>query len=153
MSKETDKAVESYVATKMPKPVKKALADAKYDLHYGPGGGGMGWVKASKIVNEWWDRNMRSDLIVDDGGNVSTEHDWKKFVERIAKDRYKTARKELKAEGVDDEESQHTEYGYVTRLEYESLQSADSETQSMNETATRYDASDVRRLVLGRDWS
>ena len=154
MSKETDKAIEAYVAEKMPKTVKKALADAKYDLHYGPsGGGGMGWVKASKIVNDWWDRNMRSDLVVDDGGNVSTKHEWEKFVERTAKDRYKEARRELAKEGVDDEEEQGTEYGRVTRLEYDALQTADYETQAMNETATVYDERDVKRLALGRDWS
>ena len=153
MSKETDKAIEAYVAAEMPKRVKKALADAKYDLHYGPsGGGGMGWTKASKIVNDWWSEHMGSDLVVDDGGNVSTQHDWDKFVERAAKDAYKQGLAQGKAEGVDDNEQSHTEYGYVTEREYGALQSADFETKGMNENATVYDSRQVKRLVLGSEW-
>jgi len=153
MSKMTDQAIEAYVKAKMPKTVQKALADAKYDLHYGPSGGGMGFVKASRIINEWWDRNMRHDLVVDDGGNVSTKHDWDKFVERSAKQAYKDAFKWGTERGTDNKEQRHTEYGYVTEREYDALQSADAETNSMNENATIYDAGDVKRLILGRDLS
>lgn len=36
MSKMTDKAITSYVLEQMPKRVKKALADAQFDLYNGP---------------------------------------------------------------------------------------------------------------------
>jgi len=153
MSRENDKAIVAYVVGEMPKRVKKALEDAKFDLHYGPGAGGMGWVKASKIVNDWWSENMHGDLVVDDGGNVSTEHDWEKFVEEAAKRMYKEALAQGKADDVDDEEERDTEYGYVTEREYNARQSADFEEQALNENATRYDAHDVRRLVLGSEWT
>jgi len=153
MSRENDKAIVAYVMGEMPKRVKKALEDAKFDLHYGPGAGGMGWVKASKIVNDWWSENMHGDLVVDDGGNVSTEHDWEKFVEEAAKRMYKEALAQGKADDVDDEEERDTEYGYVTEREYNARQSADFEEQALNENATRYDAHDVRRLVLGSEWT
>ena len=155
MSKSTDKDIEKYVLSMMPKNVKKALSDAKYDLHYGPSGGGgrMGYVKASKIVNDWWRDDMNDDLVVDDGGNVSTEHEYKRFVEKSAKELYKEAKAEALKEGVDDEEERHTEYGYVTEAEYNARQSAHYGEESMNETATHYDNRDVKHIVLGSGWA
>jgi hypothetical protein len=149
MSKSTDKDIEKYVADLMPPKVKKALRIAQESLYSGEGD----WVKNSKIVNDWWNENMRADLVVDDGGNVSTEYEWDRFVEKAVKEMYKEAKKQALAEGIDDEEEQSTEYGYVTEAEYAAQQSADHEGQNMNEVATRYNARDVKRLVLGRDWS
>src|SRR5208337_4335279 len=116
MSKSTDKDIEKYVLSMMPKNVKKALADAKYDLHYGPSGGGgrMGYVKASKIVNDWWRDNMNDDLVVDDGGNVSTEHEFEHFVRESVKELYKEGKAQALKEGLDDDEERDTEYGYVS---------------------------------------
>jgi len=153
MSKSQDKDVERYVFEQMPAKVKKALAVAQHELYSGPSGSGMGYVKASKIVEDWWNENMRDDLVVDDGGNVSTQREFEKWVEKTALERYKEALKELKAEGVDDNEERHTEYGYVTELKYQAMQSADYETQALNESGTLYDARQVRNLILGRDWS
>jgi hypoxanthine phosphoribosyltransferase len=153
MSKSTDKAIDTYVRDQMPEKVRKALSHALYELWYGPSGEGMGFVKAAKIVNDWWSTNMRSDLVVDeDSDSVSTQHYWDKWVEKTALERYKEARKELKTEGVDDEEERNTEYGYVTELEYQAMQSADFETQSLNENAIRYDSRDVKHIVLGSEW-
>lgn len=155
MSKSTDKDIEKYVLSMMPKNVKKALGDAQFDLHHGPSGGGrrMGYVQASKIVNDWWRNDMSDDLVVDDGGNVSTEYEFKRFVEKSVKALYKEAKAEALKEGVDDEEERHTEYGYVTEAEYAAKQSADFAEQSATETATAYSNRDVKRIVLGSDWA
>jgi hypothetical protein len=142
MSKSTDKDIEKYVSELMPKKVKKALADAQFDLFHGPGGGGgMGWVKASKIVEDWWSENMRDDLVVDDGGNVTSLYDYEKLADKESKDRYKEALKEGKAEGLDEDE-----------IENFALREAEYYRESFNEVATMVDALHVKRMILGRDW-
>lgn len=149
-----DKDITSYVLSMMPKTVKKALADAQHDLYYGPssGKGRMGWVQASKIVHDWWRDNMSDDLVVDDGGNVSTEYEYKKFVRQSVKELYKEGKAQALKEGLDDDEERDTEYGYCSEAEYAAKQSADFGEQSMNETSTLYSNRDVKALVLGRDF-
>jgi hypothetical protein len=136
----------------MPAKVRKALSHALYELWHGPSGEGMGFVKAAKIVNDWWGENMGSDLVIDDAGNVSTKHEWDRFVSKAVKETFKEAKKLAIEEGLDDEEARHTEYGYVTEADYTASQTADFEEQSLNEDATIYDARDVRHVVLGSEW-
>lgn len=151
MPSSTDKDIEKYVHDLMPKKVKKALADAKYDLYYGPsGGGGMGWVKASKIVEDWWDENMGDDLVVDDAGNVSTKHDFDRFVEQLYDEREKDALQEAVDEGIGDDEED--EYDADEAKEKYAKQEAQNYADGTIETSTEYDSRDVRRLVLGKDW-
>jgi hypothetical protein len=141
MSRSTDKYVEKYVSDKMPARVKKALAEAQFSLYYGSGGGGMGWVKASKIVEEWWDKHMRDDLAVDDGGNVSTEHEFKRWLEQIADERYKEATQEA----IDQDYEEDEVHPYASR-------EAENYADGAMETTTVYDSGDVKRLILGKDW-
>jgi hypothetical protein len=151
MSRSTDKDIEAYVNGLMPKKVKKALADAKYDLYYGPGsGGGMGFEKASRIVEEWWDENMQDDLIVDDGGNVSTKHDFNRFVDQIFNEREKEALQEAIDQGIGDDE-EYEEDADEAKEKY-AKQEAQNYVDSAHETSTHYDERDVRRIVLGKDW-
>lgn len=151
MSRSTDEDVAAYVREKMPARVRKALADAKYDLYYGPsGGGGMGWEKASKIVEEWWDRNMRDDLVVDDAGNVSTKHDFDRYLRQIYDERQKEAFQEAIDQGLDDSEETWTVEG--TEADRYAEREARSYVESTEEITTHYDESDVRRLVLGKEW-
>jgi len=152
MSRSTDKDIEKYVRDQMPAKVRKALSHALYELWHGPSGEGMGFIKAAKIVNDWWDENMGGNLVVDDAGNVSTESEWKRFVRQAAKDAYEGTKKQAIKDGVDDEEERNTEYGYVTRAEYDAMQAADFEEQSINEGSTLYEARDVRHVVLGSEW-
>lgn len=140
MSK-SDKHIEEYVRELMPKKVKVALLDAQNDLYYGPGSGGMGWVKASKIVEDWWSENMRDDLVLDDGGNVVTLYEFEKAADQEIKDRYKEALKESRERGDDDEEAEN----YATN-------EAEYYRESFSETVKLYHASSVKRIVLGRDW-
>lgn len=142
MSRSTDKDIEKFVFEQMPTKVKKALADAKYDLYYGPsGGGGMGFVKASEIVERWWDEYMNDDLVVDDGGNVSTSYDFDKYVKQLGDERFTEAFQEAIDDG---DEGMFAD----TRASEE----ATSYIESEYERATVYDSSDVRRLILGKDW-
>jgi hypothetical protein len=155
MSKSTDKDIEKYVLSMMPKNVKKALSDAQYDLHYGPGGSGrrMGYVQASKIVNDWWRSEMNDDLVVDDGGNVSTEHEFKRFVQESVKKLYKEGKAQALKEGLDDDEERNTEYGYVSEAEYAAKQSADFGEQGLIETATVYSNRAIKHIVFGSEWA
>ena len=151
MSRSTDEDVRDYVAKKMPTRVKKALADAKWDLYYGPGGGGgMGWVKASKIVEEWWDSHMSDDLVIDDAGNVSTKHDWNRFLRQSFDEREKEALQEAIDQGVGDDAEDEWEADEAK--ERYARAEAESYVAGSEETATLYDERDVRRLVLGKDW-
>jgi hypothetical protein len=112
----------------------------------------MGFIKAAKIVETWWNENMGDDLIVDDAGNVSTKYEWDRFVRKSVKNAYEEAKKQAIKDGVDDEEERNTEYGYVTRAGYDAMQSADFEEKSINENSTLYKSRDVRGVVLGREW-
>lgn len=151
MSRSTDEDVAAYVREKMPARVRKALADAKYDLYYGPsGGGGMGWEKASKIVEEWWDENMRDDLVVDDAGNVSTKYDFDRYLRQIYDERQKEAFQEAIDQGLDDSEETWTIEG--TEADRYAEREARNYVESTEEVMTHYDDSDVRRLVLGKEW-
>lgn len=153
MSRSTDENVVAYVREKMPKRVREALADAKYDLYYGPGGGGgMGWVKASKIVEEWWDEEMRDDLVVDDAGNVSTKHDFDRYLDQVADEREREALQEAIDEGIESEEAEWIDGTYQTPAEAQAKREAQSYVDGETERAMVYDERDVRRLVLGKDW-
>jgi hypothetical protein len=153
MSRSTDGDVERYVREKMSARVRKALADAKYDLYYGPGGGGgMGWEKASKIVEEWWDRNMSDDLVVDDAGNVSTKHDFDRYLDQMADEREKEALQEAIDEGIESEEAEWIDGTYQTPAEAQARREAQYYVDGETERSTVYDERDVRRLVLGKDW-
>jgi hypothetical protein len=152
MSRSTDKDIEKYVHDLMPKRVKKALADAKFSLYHGPGsGGGMGYGKASEIVEDWWSENMGDDLVVDDGGNVSTKHDFDRYLNQISDERYNEALQEAIDEGIGDEEE------YESDADEAKIKYAKGEAQNYVdgtlETSTIYDSRDVRRLVLGKDWA
>lgn len=152
MSRSSDKALVEYVKKKMPARVKKALADAQFDLHYGPGaGGGMGWVKASKIVEEWWDENI-GDLVVDDGDNVLSKHDFDRAVESAADDYEKEALQQAIDEGFPTEEQEWIDGRYQTEAEAEASRQAQNYANDEIERATLYDERDVKRLVLGKDW-
>jgi hypothetical protein len=136
MSKMTDKAVIDYVQSEMPLKVRKAANAALDDLFSGPGGmtgRGMSYGKATGIVSKWWDANMRVSLIVDDGGNVSTEYEFKRWLRTITEERYEDALKE--SDG--DEE-------YAER-------EAAHEEESAYETSIKYESSDVARLIFGSD--
>lgn len=137
-----DRDVLEYVKKKMPKRVQKALADAKYELFYGPsGGGGAGWVKSSKIVEDWWDENMRDDLVVDDGGNVTTKHNFDRYLNQLRDERHK----EAKQEAIDEDYEEDDIEPYADR-------EAESYADSAIETSTLYEEHDVKKLVLGKDW-
>jgi hypothetical protein len=153
MSKSTDESIREYVKDKMPKKVREALAAALWDLHYGPGGGGaeMGWEEAREIVEDWWDKNMRSDLVVDDAGNVSTSHDWDKWLRQLYDDEEERALQEAIDEGVGDDEEDEWERDEAK--EKYAKKAAQAYAESENENATMYDFRDVKRLVLGRDWT
>jgi hypothetical protein len=151
MSRSTDKDVEKYVHELMPKRVQKALANAKYDLYYGPGsGGGMGFVKASEIVESWWDEHMSDDLVVDDGGNVVRKYMFDRYVEQSFDEREKEALQEAIDEGIGDDEEDEWDRDEA-KVKY-AKQEAKNYTDSSYETATIYDSNRVKRMILGKDW-
>lgn len=150
MSRSTDKDIEKFVFERMPAKVKKALADAKFDLYYGPSGGGMGFVKGSEIVERWWDQHMNDDLVVEDVGHVSTKHDFDRFIEQIYDEREKEALQEAIDEGVGDDEEDEWDRDEA-KTKYAQRQ-AQSYADAVSEDATIYDSSDVKRVILGKDW-
>jgi hypothetical protein len=136
MSKMTDDAVLGYMKREMPLKVRKAANAALDDLFSGPGGmtgRGMSYVKATGIVSKWWDENMRVSLIVDDGGNVSTQYEFKRWVRTIVNERYEDALKE--SDG--DEEYAEREAAYAEESAYE--------------TTTKYEPLDVAHLIFGSE--
>ena len=151
MSRSTDKDIEKFVYERMPAKVRKALHDAKFELYHGPsGGGGMGWVKASEIVESWFDQYMNSDLVVDDGGNVSTDYDFDKYVDQIYEEREKEALQEAIDEGIGDDEKDEWDRDEA-KMKYAQAE-AERYADGARETTTAYDSSDVRRMILGKDW-
>lgn len=151
MSRSTDKDVEKYVQELMPKKVKTALADAKYDLYYGPGsGGGMGFVKASEIVERWWSEHMGDDLVVDDGGNVVPKYMFDRYVEQSSDEREKEALQEAIDEGIGDDEEDEDDADEA-KVKY-AKREAQNYAESSYETATVYDSGRVKRMILGKDW-
>ncbi len=153
MSRSTDKDIETYVAGLMPARVKKALAKAKFNLYYGaadPGEDiGETWGKNSRIVEDWLDENL-DDLVVDDGGNVSTKHDFDRFVDQLYDEREKEALQEAIDEGVGDDEEDDDDADEA-KIKY-AKQQAQNYADGAHETSTLYDSGDVRRIILGRDW-
>jgi hypothetical protein len=141
--KDSDKAVEKYVYDLMPKKVQKALAVAVNDVYYGPTGAGGGFIKNAKIVRNWWDENMGEDLIVDDGGNVSTKHDYDRFLEQIGKERHKEAFDEYIEEHVSEDEDEDLE----TPAERYADQEAQNYVDAAQENTMLYSNRDVQRLV------
>jgi len=153
MSSSTDRDVVAFVEKKMPARVKKALADAKFSLHYGPsGGGGMGWSKASKIVEDWLDANMHDDLVVDDGGNVSAQHSYTRYLEQLFDEQEKEALQEAIDEGYETDEREWIDGRYQTPAEAEAARRAQAYVDGANEQSVLYEERDVRRLILGKDW-
>ena len=154
MSRSTDEDVVAYVREKMPERVRKALADAKWNLYYGASDPDedieMTWTEASKIVEDWWDDHMRDDLIVDDAGNVSTQHDFSRWLHRLYKEREEEALQEAIDQGIGDMEED--EWEATEAREKYAKQEAASYADSAQEEATLYHERDVRRLVLGKDW-
>jgi hypothetical protein len=151
MSRSTDKDIEKYVFEQMPAKVKKALADAKYDLFYGPsGGGGMGFVKASEIVERWWDEHMNDDLVVDDGGNVVRKYMFDRYVEQSSDEREKEALQEAIDEGIGDDEEGEWDRDEA-KVKY-AKQEAQNYADSSYETATVYDSNRVKRMIFGKGW-
>lgn len=138
MSKSIEKYLEKYVYDLMPKRVRHALDVARESLYSGQGN----WVKNQKIVEDWWNENMRDDFVVDDGGNVSTLREYENFADEECVVRYKEALKEAKKDGLEDDEAEdfaRKEQGYYR--------------DSFSEAAVLYGARAVRHIVLGREWT
>lgn len=154
MSKSTDQSIKEYVTEKMPKRVKEALKKALWNLHYGAADPnediGKTWEKNSGIVEEWFDTKMNDDLVVDDAGNVSTGHDFDRYLEQLYDEREKEALQEAIDEGIGDDEED--EWSADEAKEKYAKQQAEAWAESEQENSTRYDASDAKVLVLGREW-
>jgi hypothetical protein len=136
----------------MPKKVKKALAKAKFNLYYGaedPGEDiGETWETNSRIVEDWFDENVE-DLVVDDADNISTKHDFDRFVEQLYDEREKEALQEAIDEGIGDDEE---EWEADEAKEKYAKKEAQNYVDGAMETSTFYDSRQVKRIVLGRDW-
>jgi len=154
MSKSTDQTIREYVGAKMPARVKKAFEKAKWNLFYGaaePGEDiGATWAKNSEIVEDWFDTKMNDDLVVDDAGNVSTGHDFDRWLEQLYDEREKEALQEAIDEGIGDDEED--EWDRDEAKEKYAKEQATAFAEAEQENATRYEASYVRELVLGREW-
>lgn len=153
MSRSTDEAVTEYISSQMPARVKKALAKAKFNLFYGaaePGEDiGGTWGKSSRIVEEWMDEHS-DDLVVDDAGNVSTRHEFDKWLRQVGDEEEERALQEAIDEGLDNTDESWSVDG--TEAERQARRAAHAYVDSELERSTAYDSSDVRRLVLGKDW-
>jgi hypothetical protein len=154
MSKSTNASIEAYVAEKMPKRVKEALSKAMWNLHHGAADPnediGATWEKNSGIVEDWFNTRMNDDLVVDDAGNVSTGSDFERYLEQLYDEREKEALQEAIDEGIGDDEEDESDADEAKEKYAE--QQARAWAESEQENSTRYDASYVKRLVLGRDW-
>lgn len=153
MSRSTDNDINTYIRDLMPERVRKALAKAKFNLHYGAEDPDEDieetWDKNSKIVEDWLDENL-DDYVVDDGGNVSTKRDFDRFVDQIYDEREKEALQEAVDQGIGDDEEDEDDADEA-KLKY-AKQEAQNYADGAHETATSYDSSDVRRIILGKDW-
>jgi hypothetical protein len=153
MSRSTDDAIETYIRDLMPKKVKKALAKAKFNLYYGAEDPDEDieetWETNSKIVEDWLDENL-NDFVVDDAGNVSTKHDFDRFVEQLYDEREKDALQEAVDQGIGDDEEDEWEADEA-REKY-AKEEAQNYADGAIESSTFYDSSDVKGMILGSDW-
>jgi hypothetical protein len=158
MSKKTnDKAVENYIFDLMPKKVKEAREAALHNLYYGASEPdediGMTWATSSKIVEDWWDDNGPFELVVDDAGNVSSKHDFDKWIESLAKERYEAAMEEAESDpaaaGIDTEDDT---YQVERQIEQYAEKQAQIEADVNQENSFLYENRDVRKLILTGDW-
>jgi hypothetical protein len=159
MSRKTnDKAVENYIFEMMPKDVQEAREAALHNLYYGASEPdediGMTWATASKIVEDWWDENGRFELVVDDAGGVSDKHEFDKWIESLAKERYRDAMQEATddpaAAGIDiDEETGEPDERDIERY---AEKQAQYEADANQENSVLYEDRDVRKLILTSEW-
>lgn len=61
-----------YFKSQMPEEVKEALANASWNLHYGPSGEGMGWESALEILRNWAEEHISEIWYDQMAGNIDT---------------------------------------------------------------------------------